>query len=73
MDPSIARAVFTSTLLRSDADAPEVRRDDALLFTKSLLRTMNICISPNIKVRTAVITANEELSMPWVFFFLWLT
>jgi len=51
MDPAIARAVFTSALLRADADAPEIRREDAALFIKALLRTMNICTSRDIKVR----------------------
>lgn len=51
MDPSIARAVFTSALLRADADAHEVRREDAALFIKALLRTVNLCTSREIKVR----------------------
>lgn len=50
MDLSVARAVFTSALLRSDAPAPEVRRDDAALFTKQLLKTLNICTASDVKV-----------------------
>jgi hypothetical protein len=51
MDPTIARAVFTSALLRADADAPEIRREDAASFTKTLMKAMNICTSRDIKVR----------------------
>lgn len=51
MDPSIARAVFTSALLRTDEVAPEIKREDATSFTKTLLRTLNVCTSREIKVR----------------------
>lgn len=51
MDPSIARAVFTSALLRTDEAAPEIKREDATSFTKTLLRTLNICTGREIKVR----------------------
>jgi hypothetical protein len=51
MDPAIARAVFTSALLRADTDAPEIRREDAASFTKALIKTMNICSNREMKVR----------------------
>jgi hypothetical protein len=51
MDPAIARAVFTSALLRADADAPEIRREDAASFSKALVKAMNICTNRDIKVR----------------------
>lgn len=50
MDLNVGRAVFTSALLRSDTKAPEIRRDDATLFTKSLLKTLNICTASEVKV-----------------------
>ena len=51
MDPAIARAVFTSALLRADADAPEIRREDAASFAKALVKAMNICTNRDMKVR----------------------
>jgi len=51
MDPAIARAVFTSALLRADADAPEIRREDAASFTKALIKVTNICSNREMKVR----------------------
>lgn len=50
MDPAIARAVFTSALLRADADAPEIRREDAASFAKALVKAMNICTNRDMKV-----------------------
>jgi hypothetical protein len=49
-DISVARAVFVSTLLRSDRAAPEISRDDATLFAKTVLKTCNVCTTSNIKV-----------------------
>jgi hypothetical protein len=51
MDPAIARAVFTSALLRADTDAPEIRREDAASFTKALIKVINICSNREMKVR----------------------
>ena len=49
-DMSVARAVFISGLLRSEPNAPEISRDDATLFARTLLRTCNVCTTSNIKV-----------------------
>jgi hypothetical protein len=49
----IQRAGLTIALTRSGADAPEIRREDAALFPKTLLRTINICTHHDMKVRTA--------------------
>lgn len=46
----MARAIFNSSLLRMEDGVPEIRRDDAALFTKTLLRTLNICTGRDIKV-----------------------
>lgn len=52
MDASVARAIFNSSMLRMEDGVPEIRRDDAALFTKTLLRTLNICTGRDIKVST---------------------
>ncbi len=49
-DLSVARAVFTAALLRAEPGAPEISRDNATLFARSILRTCNICTAFNIKV-----------------------
>jgi hypothetical protein len=49
----LQRASLSIALIRSGADAPEVRRDDAALFLKTLLRTINICTHHDMKVRKA--------------------
>jgi hypothetical protein len=46
----IQRASLSIALIRSGANAPEVRRDDAALFLKNLHRTINICTHHDIKV-----------------------
>ena len=48
----LQRASLSIALVRSGADAPEVRREDAALFLKTLLRTTNICTHYDIKVGT---------------------
>lgn len=48
----MARAIFNSSLLRMENGVPEIRRDDAALFTKTLLKTLNICTARDIKVGT---------------------
>lgn len=47
----LQRAGLSIALVRSGADAPEVRREDAALFLKTLLRTINICTRHDMKVR----------------------
>lgn len=50
----IQRASLSIALVRSGAaDAPEVRREDAALFLKTLHRTMNICTRHDVKVSKA--------------------
>ena len=49
-DLSVSRAVFITALLRQDAGAADIARDDATLFARAILRTCNICTSANIKV-----------------------
>jgi hypothetical protein len=50
----IQRASLTITLTRPGAaDAPEVRREDAALFLKTLHRTINICTRNDVKVSEA--------------------
>lgn len=49
----LQRANLNIALIRSGADAPEVRRDDAALFFKTLTRTINICTHHDIKVSKA--------------------
>ncbi|KAK6428610.1 hypothetical protein LTR95_015245 [Oleoguttula sp. CCFEE 5521] len=51
MSISVAKAVFTSTLLRRDFDsaAPDISRDDAVLFTRALSRASNICTKSEVK------------------------
>jgi hypothetical protein len=46
----IQRASLSIALIRSGANAPEVRRDDAALFLKNLHRTINVCTHHDIKV-----------------------
>lgn len=47
----VQRAGLSIALIRSGADAPEVRREDAAMFLKTLLRTINICTKYDMKVR----------------------
>ncbi|KAK3714023.1 hypothetical protein LTR37_008052 [Vermiconidia calcicola] len=49
-DISVARAVLVSALLRSEPGTPELSRDDATLFARTILRTCNICTTSNIKL-----------------------
>lgn len=51
----LQRASLSIALVRSGADAPEVRREDAALFLKTLLRTTNICTHHDMKVGTATL------------------
>ena len=51
----LQRASLSIALVRSGADAPEVRREDAALFLKTLLRTTNICTHYDIKVGTVAL------------------
>jgi hypothetical protein len=46
----IQRASLSIALIRSGANAPEVRRDDAALFLKNLHRAINVCTHHDIKV-----------------------
>ncbi|OQO07311.1 hypothetical protein B0A48_07008 [Cryoendolithus antarcticus] len=51
MSVSVSKAVFTSTLLRRDFEsaAPDISRDDAVLFTRALSRASNICTKSEVK------------------------
>ena len=49
-DISIARAMFITALVVQESTAPDISRDDATLFAKTLLKTCNICTTSNIKV-----------------------
>jgi hypothetical protein len=51
----LQRASLSIALIRSGADAPEVRREDAALFLKTLLRTINVCTHHDMKVRKAIL------------------
>jgi hypothetical protein len=42
-------------LVSSGVDAPKVQKDDAALFLKTLLRTINICTKHDTKVRKATL------------------
>ena len=57
----LQRAGLSIALIRSGADAPEVRREDAALFLKTLLRTINICTHHDMKVRSAMIEYGSVL------------
>ncbi|KAM0721567.1 hypothetical protein Q7P37_002492 [Cladosporium fusiforme] len=58
MDASVARAIFNSSLLRTEDAVPEIRRDDAAIFTKQLLKTLNICTGRDIKACKDFIVRN---------------
>ncbi|OQO13149.1 hypothetical protein B0A48_02613 [Cryoendolithus antarcticus] len=60
MSISVAKAVFTSTLLRRDFDsaAPDISRDDAVIFTRALSRASNICTKAEVKACKDFITRN---------------
>lgn len=55
----LQRASLSIALVRSGADAPEVRREDAALFLRTLLRTTNICTHHDMKVGMAVLACES--------------
>jgi len=52
----IQRAGLSIALIRSGSGAPEVKRDDAGLFLKTLHRTVNVCTHEDTKVRKAILS-----------------
>ena len=57
----LQRASLSIALIRSGVDAPEVRREDAPLFLKTLHRTMNICTRDDVKVSEATSACEQAV------------
>ena len=53
----LQRASLSIALIRSGVEAPEVRREDAALFLRTLLKTVNKCTHHDIKVSKATFSS----------------